>query len=1065
MAAEVGVPRNVVPVASVWCRQVDNEAESPGYTAIPDEFPGRRETLDTIRVVGNLTINVADTHDYWDPAPTQSLSFYPNLFLYPAAGGRYTCIGRMFLSTEDRPRLGMKTLVFSTSDLFDTGDFGGTVLRAQANMDGRAGVRRPTAPPDPSIYQLVGEGFLFHRGSTEPVVVVASDQWEAVSTAVLEILRAMPSSLVAMGAFLVFPYFLPAAKVDMHEFAEQLPLALAVMRVPRSEAAGERHEKRIANWASQPVTLRDLTKPTPAGKTRETLPLVLQYVRDDEEQKILEVARRVDMVEFPRVGGALSDAERQTGQEHRKEMWRIGTAMETAALLLSKPRGRTIPVSGETAKRANAYLEAKPGESPMLAPAVEPAPTPTVPAEPATSPAPSPPPPAPGAPSPGPALPAWLRPPATPALPPADAAPGVPVSTSDDPSMLHSTPPPTAAPPPPSTPPAPPRVAAAPSTVPPLRLWKWPAPSPAAIPAAEAIPPTTPPASPAPAVSSAPSVPAPPAAPAALLKPVGPLRPAVEAPAPPVTRPAPTPLDLYTVDERVARAIRDAESRWTQTLDARIQEASEASTRSALSTRTELASRIAAVEAAAAAAPSSAPVPPVPTVDQLGPALDEKIAEAVRVGSEGWAERFHRELKEATDRIAAQTATAEEELRGALVAQLDLEIVEAKEQGAALREEVESRVQEILKQHLDEVALRTAKETRDSELRLGLLLEGRAKDTEAKLTAAFAAQANPLAAAIDERVTDAERRLAVERDARLEEISEAQSTAVAGLQVRMQSFFEMRIREDQARAEEKYVELLARLKAELEQNVDRSLASPKFDVALRDRLARIVEARAADQRKAFADAVAEAEDRLRQEVAETTARLQGVEAKIEERGSDLARLEETVRGELDDLERRLMVVNDHVLPVVRQTWLKVSGADHAAQEKALEDRFVALQQQFNQELRRIDRDSQERAVDLRDRLEASVATHGRIWLSLLRQLSPGGDLPPSAVPSSHRQARRAARSGAIASRPPPPEGGLVDTREPYAVTPPTDPPNPMDPELANPSDPAGRDVRRRPRRS
>ncbi len=40
------------PVAVVWCRQVDNEAESPGYTTIPDDFPGRRETLETIRIVG-----------------------------------------------------------------------------------------------------------------------------------------------------------------------------------------------------------------------------------------------------------------------------------------------------------------------------------------------------------------------------------------------------------------------------------------------------------------------------------------------------------------------------------------------------------------------------------------------------------------------------------------------------------------------------------------------------------------------------------------------------------------------------------------------------------------------------------------------------------------------------------------------------------------------------------------------------------------------------------------------------------------------------------------------------
>ena len=68
-------PAGLTPVAVVWCRQVDNEAESPGYTTIPEEFPGRRETLEAIRTIGNLTVNVADTHDYWDPDPSQPLSY------------------------------------------------------------------------------------------------------------------------------------------------------------------------------------------------------------------------------------------------------------------------------------------------------------------------------------------------------------------------------------------------------------------------------------------------------------------------------------------------------------------------------------------------------------------------------------------------------------------------------------------------------------------------------------------------------------------------------------------------------------------------------------------------------------------------------------------------------------------------------------------------------------------------------------------------------------------------------------------------------------------------------
>jgi hypothetical protein len=153
------------PIAVVWCRQVDNEAESPGYTTVPEEFPGLKETLEVIRIVGHLTVNVADTHDYWDPDPNQPLSYYPNIFLYPAYGGRYTCLGRMFLSTEDRPRLGMKTLVLDTAQLLATGDFGGTILRWHASMGGsRSDGGRPSIVPEPGCTTSSARGSSSTRG-------------------------------------------------------------------------------------------------------------------------------------------------------------------------------------------------------------------------------------------------------------------------------------------------------------------------------------------------------------------------------------------------------------------------------------------------------------------------------------------------------------------------------------------------------------------------------------------------------------------------------------------------------------------------------------------------------------------------------------------------------------------------------------------------------------------------------------------------------------------------------------------------------------------------------------
>ena len=482
-------------------------------------------------------------------------------------------------------------------------------------------------------------------------------------------------------------------------------------------------------------------------------------------------------------------------------------------------------------------------------------------------------------------------------------------------------------------------------------------------------------------------------------------------------------------------------------IDARTKDAAETSARTAFATRSELETRLRAVEAVAdantdalKALPPPVAVPTGPVV--LGPELEERISEAVRVSSEGWAERFRRDLKDAADQISAQSVSAEEELRAALVAQLDLEILEAKEQGTALREEIEGRVRAILQEHLDEAAQRTARDLRDSEQRLGLLVEGRGKDTETRFTTSLASHAERLSALTEARLAEDERRMAVEQEARITEISEAQNAAVAGLQVRMQSFIEQRIHEDQARAEEKYVELLARLKADLEQNLEHSLASPDFDASIRERLARIVEAKNVEQRKTFALAISTAEERVQQHGTEALARLEEVETKLDQKEADLARIEQSVRAELDDLERRVMVVNEHVLPVVRETWLKVSQGNIANQEKELDARFNDLRAEFDHELRRLEGDSLQRAAELRDRLEASVATHGRIWLSLLRAALTGRRPPTPRVPflASAAPANRAGRRGAACSTPGRPGALRPDVPLPFR------PPQPDGPE-------------------
>jgi len=924
----------LAPVAVVWCRQVDNEAESPGYTTIPEEFPGRRETLEAIRVIGNLTVNVADTHDYWDPDPAQPLSYYPNLFLYPAANGRYTCIGRMFLSTEDRPRLGMKTLVFSTAELVGSGEFGPAVLRAHASMGGKSTPARVTAEPEASVYQTVGEGFLFHRGTTEPVVVVAAEQWEASCQVVLDLVRLLPTSLVALGAFLVFPYFLPEAKVNMHEFTEQIPLALAIMRVPKGEAQGERHTKRLQSWESGPVALRDLTKPT-SSKGRDTLPLVLQYARDHLEQKVVEVSRRVDLVEGSRTRAELHDAERQGGRDRRQEMWRIGTAMETAALLLARPKGRSVPMSGEAAKRANEYLQAQPSIPVVRVPEAEMLPSPATSAS-----------------GPNPAQhPPWLQRPTEINLPPSGPV-AVPVSVSDDNSER-------APPPPPETfaPPPPPPVASS--------------------------------------VSDA-------------------------------------QLDArvkHLVDQRLADQPRakpegpDPAQRDAQLLanvDARLREASNQTARGLLGLQSDIGSRIAVVESRPVIDPGAVSAQVERAVrDKIDPVLGElaeKMKQAVQSTSEVWAERLRDELRQSVNDLKVGFAHGEDELRAALAAQLDLELRETAEQGTALREEIESRVRELMKERATETDQRRAKEIRDMEQRLGILLDGRTKDVETHLRAALAEQTGQVTAALDQRVDAAERRLGVEREARVTEVTESQTHAMAGLQVRMQAYFEQKLRENQDREREKYVELLARLKTEVDQSLAKTIDSNEFESAVRERVAQTINAARAEQQKVVAAGIADAEVRLRAQQEESVLRLERVETKLEQRETELLRVERSLRSDVDDLDRRIQVLSDRMVPLLRKTWLKVGELEKgtpASEESDL--RFKELRREVLREMRRVEGELLEQTSELRDRLEGTIAHQGRIWLNLLKQLSAETEELTGDLGAGPRPAPRPSKSALDAS--------------------------------------------------
>ncbi|HEV2316222.1 MAG TPA: hypothetical protein VGV89_01430 [Thermoplasmata archaeon] len=1049
------------PVAVVWCRQVDNEAESPGYTTVPEDFPGRRETLDLIRLVGNLTVNVADTHDYWTPGPPQALSYYPNLFLYPAYGGRYTCVGRMFLSTEDRPRLGMKTLVLDTSQLLATGEFGTSVLRWHATMAGGRGDGRKPPVPDPNLYAILGEGFLFHRGSTEPVVAIASGEWDASREVLNELIRVLPASLLMLGAVLAFPYFLPQPKTNLHELAEQIPLAVALMRIPSAEAVGDRHKKRLQSWDSAAVGFRNLTDGVPSpGRAKDSVPLVLQYVRDHNSARLTPIVQRVDLVELPKLRALVGDPERQAGKERRKEMWRIGTAMESAALLLQKSRGRHAPVSAETSKRAQEYLRATVPPTESVAPAARAGAT----ALEAGAATPS-------------SHPSWL---AKNSDLPASAprrAEAVPIPVGDDPSLQSTAPPSPVAP----------------------------APNPSA------------PAIRGPTVAA--PLPTPPAPPAAGGRGVdaGWISREVEAS---VGRHLPGQIERAEEDllRRLANEIESAvadevnrrldavaetrlkallaptetrfnqmlaalDARWDEKLRGRLAAANaspppewRAGIEDALGlkiaaqdetqgkrleeSRLILLSKIAELERAGNAQLTgvlastegrlrdSIPGTVGAEIDRrLRPAIERelgdsprgdkgllaaKVDEMVRREVQVATERFGRSLAEADARFQERLATyqsanaplsakAIESLqpllnrriaelqeteheaieglrqdlgareageRAALAAVLDGQLRDSANQEAGARSELEARLRQSLEARIVDAEGRRPKELRELELKLSALLEARIKEAESKSLAVVRDLETRTWLNAEKASGEYDGRLAKTLETRFAEAREAQAHANADLQVRLQSYSDQKLREAEEHLRGTTVELLARMRRDVDAAVARVPDAARLEAMVKERLTRSAEGVRAEVQLLLDSRLAEAEERVRQAEADALARFDQLERAFKDHTAELLKTEDKLRRELDGVDQKILAMSDRLLPVVRKTWLKVAELEKSPGAPGdIEPKLAQVRREFKDEVRRLDGEVADRTRDIRERMETTIAHQGKVWLTLIRQLS------------------------------------------------------------------------------
>ncbi len=312
-----------------WCRQVDNEAESPRHQPSPAEgFTGYQDCLPRLRIVGDLAINLSDTSDYWDPDPRKRISFYRNLFLYTAGKGRYLCLGRMFLSTEDRPRLGIKTLVLGLKELLATGQPVALLRKWYAEMASEVPGSSDGARPSPALLAELARSMVYEKGDAEnPVMVALTREWPNSAEAIFTLLERSPSTLLGLSGVLVFPYYIPAGNVDYSMMTRAFPLSLAVFRMDSNMTVDQR-KRRLDVWAKKGVTLVDLTSAPLKEPKRLSQPI--QWMVDERESQRQDRLRTlVDESELRKILTGNMDGD--DGPYHRRELSRIYTTMETLA--------------------------------------------------------------------------------------------------------------------------------------------------------------------------------------------------------------------------------------------------------------------------------------------------------------------------------------------------------------------------------------------------------------------------------------------------------------------------------------------------------------------------------------------------------------------------------------------------------------------------------------------------------------------------------------------------------------------------------------------------------------
>ncbi|MCI4362520.1 MAG: hypothetical protein L3J77_04955, partial [Thermoplasmata archaeon] len=163
----------------------------------------------------------------------------------------------------------------------------------------------------------------------------------------------------------------------------------------------------------------------------------------------------------------------------------------------------------------------------------------------------------------------------------------------------------------------------------------------------------------------------------------------------------------------------------------------------------------------------------------------------------------------------------------------------------------------------------------------------------------------------------------------------------------------------------------------------------KLDPLIRERMARTIDAFRLETQRMVDARVGEAEAKLSDVPQDGIRRLEQVEQVLAERESLLEQLETRIRGELDELDHRTQVLSDRLVPVVRKAWLKIAEMQKtpAAATPPADGEVQQMRRDLHREVRRLEAELSEKTGEIRDRMETSIANQGRVWLTLVRQLS------------------------------------------------------------------------------